>query len=165
MKRGIHPLPRERRVFHESQLEPRPLPGGRAGAPPAKKTAPAHRHPRGADAAEPGGDAGVWGHLFLCGVAAAEPALRRLLCVRTAAVRGVLRLRGADLRVSGRRSQGLLRLCEKTVHRPLCAGPGAGGHGADRRGHRLGGVPGRVLPGPADGGDRRLRRRHRGDQL
>ena len=32
-------------------------------------------------------------------------------------------------------------------------------------GAAIGWVPGRVLPGPADGGDRRLRRRHQGDQL
>ena len=160
------------RSIYEHQLE-RPQFSGlrrqaeslREAASTAQKGAQGHRHAPEPHPHQSGGDADLCGGVLLCGAAAHQFAGGGVLSLHAAVLRCVLRLRRADLRVSGQRGQGLLWLREEAVPHPHDNSRGAGG-----RGHRgwyrgLAGDPGRGLPGSADGGDRRLRHRGGGDQL
>ena len=65
----------------------------------------------------------------------------------------------------GSGAKGYFGFVKKQCTVPFVLAAGAGSHGHCGHGRRLGGVPGRLLPGPADRGQRRLCRRGGGDQL
>ncbi len=120
----------------------------------AQQGAQGRRHAPEPHPHQSGGDADLCGGVLLCGAAAHQFAGGGVLSLHAAVLRCVLRLRRADLRVSGQRGQGLLGFVKKQCRIPVIIAVALVAVAIVGRYRGLAGDPGRGLPGSADGGDR-----------
>ena len=89
-----------------------------------------------------------------------QPACRRVLRFRAAALRHVLHLRALHLRLSGHGGQGLLHVRQKAVHGALLCRGGAHCHSARRRADIVGRAAGQGLSSAAADRQRQLCKRN-----